>query len=542
MNGKKDRFGFITLGVQGLESLTQTAKFAVLVFLALIFFFLSWESLRYTCFNNAVNVDIVHLRKDSVWGNLLVFLLLLVFMGGVMFCFQKFSRAGNLAVKILLPIACLWVMGISLWWAFAAGTTTSGDQLIVSAAAVYAKEGDLIMMTKGGYLNIFPQQLGLVSLFELLFRIAGDYRYDVIYVIYALMNGICVYLGYSILDSFKADDSSKILYLLLMSSCLPYFIFTPFIYGDIPSICICMLMFWAAVKLETSGRYRYLILLSVAGALAVLVRKNSLIAVIGTAIGLVLLSLGKGKLKFALSALVLLVAVFLGVKSIETMYEVRSGYKVDGGIPASLYMAMGLQGDMTTPGRFNNYNKMTFYENDGDRDRAAQAGWDYIRDKMDEFNQSPSQGITFFKMKLLTQWNMPTFESLVSNRVFAKEPTGLIENIYIGSIREKIFHFLDRYQFVVYGGAFLGILTAFWKRPNTLGFYIPLIVILGGFLFSLMWEAKCRYVLPYFIFTIPYAAYGIANTTRLCSKTLASCISSINHHHYNQRKEGNVLR
>ena len=39
--------------------------------------------------------------------------------------------------------------------------------------------------------------------------------------------------------------------------------------------------------------------------------------------------------------------------------------------------------------------------------------------------------------------------------------------------------------------------------------YIFLVYIIGGFLFSIMWEAKARYVLPYFICMIPYCAIMI---------------------------------
>jgi hypothetical protein len=494
----------------GTEHLVSFAIIILLLFLAFIFSFFSWESLRYTSYNDAMNVDVVHLRKDSVLVNLLVLFLVVLSMTFLTYCFKKFPGAGELAVKILLPIACLWVAGISIWWAFASGTTPEGDQLIVSAAAVYAKEGNLIMLTHGGYLFIYPQQIGLMGLFELLFRIAGDYRYDVIYVIYGLLNGLAAWLGYRIISRFVTGGAGRILYLLLISTCFPYFIFTNFIYGDIPSICLCMLMFLFAIKWEESGRYRNLLILCAAGALAVLVRKNSLIAVIGVSIGLFIIFIRLRSVKYLVSLFVFLAAVFGSIKGVETFYELRSGYEVEGGIPASLFIAMGLQGDITTPGRFNNYNKEIFYEYDFNRKLSSQAGWDYIRSRLEDFRKSPSDGITFMKMKLLTQWNMPTFESLVSNRSFTREPQGIVWSIYNGFIRDKMVRYLDRYQFVVYAGALAAILLLFRKRQPNIGFYIPLIVICGGFLFSIIWEAKCRYVLPYFIFTLPYTAYGLS--------------------------------
>ena len=37
---------------------------------------------------------------------------------------------------------------------------------------------------------------------------------------------------------------------------------------------------------------------------------------------------------------------------------------------------------------------------------------------------------------------------------------------------------------------------------------ILVLAIFGGMLFSLLWEAKSRYVLPYFILMIPYSVRG----------------------------------
>lgn len=36
-----------------------------------------------------------------------------------------------------------------------------------------------------------------------------------------------------------------------------------------------------------------------------------------------------------------------------------------------------------------------------------------------------------------------------------------------------------------------------------------MIAVFGGFLFSLLWEAKTRYVFPYLLMELPYAAMGI---------------------------------
>lgn len=49
-------------------------------------------------------------------------------------------------------------------------------------------------------------------------------------------------------------------------------------------------------------------------------------------------------------------------------------------------------------------------------------------------------------------------------------------------------------------------------EEKEIGWMIPLIVIVGGFLFSIIWEAQGRYVLPYYVFAVLYAAYGVTES------------------------------
>ena len=52
---------------------------------------------------------------------------------------------------------------------------------------------------------------------------------------------------------------------------------------------------------------------------------------------------------------------------------------------------------------------------------------------------------------------------------------------------------------------------------NFLGLIIA-VTFIGGFLFSLLWEAGGRYVFPYFVFLITAAASGIGMTLNKCNQ------------------------
>ena len=68
---------------------------------------------------------------------------------------------------------------------------------------------------------------------------------------------------------------------------------------------------------------------------------------------------------------------------------------------------------------------------------------------------------------------------------------------------------MDPYQLLIYG-SILFLLLYRRKEKRSVEWYILLIGVLGGVLFHELWEAKSRYVLPYFIIMIPMAAAGLS--------------------------------
>ena len=68
---------------------------------------------------------------------------------------------------------------------------------------------------------------------------------------------------------------------------------------------------------------------------------------------------------------------------------------------------------------------------------------------------------------------------------------------------------MNLYQLLIYGGV-LAFTLAAARRRLPLESYLLLIAVFGGFLFSVLWEAKARYVFPYFLMMTPYAAIGIS--------------------------------
>jgi hypothetical protein len=126
---------------------------------------------------------------------------------------------------------------------------------------------------------------------------------------------------------------------------------------------------------------------------------------------------------------------------------------------------------------------------------------------------NPKLGFNFYMRKITQQWDAPMYQSIVMNHNVDGKQGKLAEWLYSP---EKSWKYLDAWmsmhQLIVY----LSILAWFilrWKNPGKMQEYLIHIAIFGGFLFSILWEAKTRYVFPYYVMMIPMAAIAIGTIT-----------------------------
>ena len=131
----------------------------------------------------------------------------------------------------------------------------------------------------------------------------------------------------------------------------------------------------------------------------------------------------------------------------------------------------------------------------------------------------------FFKRKLEDQWIEPLFSSLKATETFDTDGEPLssgITSLYYGNIHETVWKLANYYQSIVYlAGLVLGIVLCgrWWqKKEIPTALWLPLIGIVGGFLFSIIWEAQSRYVFPYYVFLILFVPMGLYETGRAISR------------------------
>jgi hypothetical protein len=196
------------------------------------------------------------------------------------------------------------------------------------------------------------------------------------------------------------------------------------------------------------------------------------------------------------------------------------------GMPAILWVAMGLSdvalGTDERAGYAGWYNgiNVDFYRlSDFVPEAASEEAKAYIGDFFQYSKDNPKYCIGFFIRKISSQWIAPMYQSLALNSNIVNEQPRIIEFIYREESAWKLMDVcMNLYQYMLYLSAFCFALFS-WKRKRDLKYYTGLIMVFGGFLFTVIWEAKTRYTLPYLAMLIPYSAIGfnmLVNNISLC--------------------------
>ena len=492
---------------------TKIAYGTLSVIGALIFLALLYYSTFYTQYMMPGGPEMAVDIKDHPLRNLASFLLLTAAGFGLHKLGLVLSEKKRNLVEVIAVVgSMLWIGIWGWWWIHGLDRVPEGDQAFIYGGASYFIEGGYSFLGHGGYCQFYSQQLGQIAVVEFLFRIVGTYQYFVIEKICVFFAAFVDLLGYLILRETKAGFASRILYSILMMGCIPLVCYTSWVYGDLPSTFFLLLAVFFILRLHKNCRWYYMLLIVLSFVMASLVRKNSMIFLVafGILAGLYLICLRRWRM--VLVVLLAFLGSVLAYEGIYAMYEKRSGYEIESGLPASSWIAMGMQESWNGCGWYNNYPKEIGGQLDWDYAAVGRHMSWYIRDRAEEFLENPGYAIDFYKKKILSQWNEPLYQSVFFSTNFKEEagpaPGSALDRLY--HTEEGYFKALgwaDCWQFLIYLGAVCYFLFAVRKPENPMELLLAVTVV-GGFFFSILWEAKARYSFPYYLMMFPMAVTG----------------------------------
>lgn len=447
---------------------------------------------------------------DSPVKNLLV-------TGAAVLVFYLFRRlflgrrkAGIQKRLSFIALVDVFVVGIvlSIWVSVSGLEPTTDPQMVYNAVESF-RQGDYSVIQKLYYFQMYPYQFGLILFEEALTLVWHSYR--VIQYVNVFFICLIVYMLYRITDLIFNDPAADLYCLMGATAFLPIHLYVTYVYGDICSISLILVVVWCLLKWAGDPKWRYMVLTVGCAFVALLARKNTLIPLVAVIMMCLFLAWKKWSWKPLLLGVCLLIMSLGTYRGVKAFYELRSGMEITEGLPAATWIAMGMQGEWGAHGIWNGFTEHTWWRFLGEEDaqeKRKEFVYTAIQEYLEEFTQNPEVARDYYRLKILEQWAEPSYSSLMMNGDSAIGKGGLTEWIYVGVFPDLIYRYQNYYQFLLYFLALCSLLNSL-RHKVSIQDQILLIILLGGFLFSVLWEARAKYVLPYAALLIPYMAQGV---------------------------------
>ena len=256
---------------------------------------------------------------------------------------------------------------------------------------------------------------------------------------------------------------------------------------------------------------------------------------IGIIISLVLDFIQKFDKRNLLIVLLILVLCLCSNKAILKFAELRTGKEINEGIPMISYIAMGIQKPATRNAGWYNESKNVeaiYAQNNYNKNETTKESIEIIKNRLNNFLDSPISFVKFYADKILSTWCEPAFQT-----IWTAEPLDEFENnsteyknyVENNKVLQSIFHgklhsFLDFYlnifNILIFITASISTIYNIKNKKFNEQNFVLLLCFLGGFLFHILWETKCIYVIPFYFLLLPSAANGFEILFELINKKI----------------------
>lgn len=357
------------------------------------------------------------------------------------------------------------------------------------------------------YIRKFPYQIGIVSVYQMIFQIFGiENTTEEVHA----FNLIC-YVGSLILLSsitYNVFENKKILIYQIVVTImfLPFFFMVPFCYGDIPSLFFALL----SIRLYMCKSWIYNVLSIISITMCYILKTNSIVFLIGFMIMILLDILKHKDIKKVILAMAIIIVPLMVMSGLKTIYSQKYQFEINNGSPYLGNICMGLTDSDVGPGRYTGYVIKVHDRYDGNVAEMSKDAKEQIVERMKQFGEKPGYALKFFIKKIITMYSMPMTEAISNNEYYGGDGPliEVINSIHHGSIGERLDQFMNYYQIIFYIIIWFGLIQM-CKINYSPGIFGLVIYFLGIFLLELIWEAQGRYILPSLVCMLPVAGYGI---------------------------------
>ena len=387
--------------------------------------------------------------------------------------------------------------------------------------------GNYKFLERGQYLFHHPLQLGIVLAMELVYKIAGFQNP----IIFKFLNILCslIAIGYLYKISeliFKNEKVQKIL-MILLAGCFILVFFNVLVYGNIAGLMFGVIAIYYTLKYLDDKKKRYLLFIIISMILAIVLKSNYQVYMIGISIALILDLFKKFRVQNIIAIIIMVIFAFSYSTVIIKYMEKRTGLEIGKGIPMISYIHMGMARPVDRASGWYNIDvnvEKTFIQDGLETEKASEISKEEIKKRIKDMINTPVETLKFYYDKILSTWIEPAFQTIwtsepqeqfeeVSEKIAGNK---ILISIFDGKLNKVLLKYLDLFDILIF------ISTAFYCVTNFKNIgnkeFLLLVIFLGGFLFHILWETKSIYVIPYFVLLLPYAAAGIYELIKIINK------------------------
>lgn len=353
------------------------------------------------------------------------------------------------------------------------------------------------------YMQAYHQQISLSFVFSILFRITFIDGFGVLRALNVISNLLIFVALYKIGRHLsKSYKFNKVLLLLLFLTFISIPMLSTFIYGDTPSLALCLFSVYFMMRYSETKKLSYPIIASIFTMIAYMMRMNSLIFIIATVIYLLLNLFKDGFLKKSCKENLLktCIIIFYICVSIFPASFVKSyylnKYNLDNNkaYPNISYFLMAME---ESPKRGNGW----YNEDRGEYalknpESAKKEYISEIKERLSYFSKNLGYTFDFYIMKISSMWTENTYSAVRNNTTSDND---ILEN----AINPLTFY--QKTLLILLCICSLIVLLQNRKKLS-LDILFLLTIFIGGFAFHILWEAKSRYIIPYIVVLIPIAS------------------------------------
>jgi len=484
--------------------LAAMALFACLLALCVISA-LGWTASSVVA-ENRMNQKVI-VSRDSLPVSLLLTVLVAAVLALIHALLERYAgRKFCAAASVLFVLA-------SLCFVLAVGLVPRADSYLALDAAQKFAVGDYSPM-QSVYFSRVSYQLGLVLPMEMIARLLPGLDLNLLMqalncVLTALAAWVLCLLAGEVTGDARTRKGSMLLYGAFASMML----FNMFVYGALPMLLLCALAMLCFARYIRTGRKGYGAAYALLIGLAAVIKPNAMIMMLALAICAVVHALEKKDAFLPVCAIVSAVLCALLPRAVIALYELRSGVTLGSDTGMLLRLAMGMQDSVIAAGWYNGMIE-EYWDLSVTAQAEKAAAMQMLGERLGEFAADPAMAWGFFSEKFLTQWSEPAYDILWYGAACEKGGrfNGLAHMILRdgSALRALLEGYMNLFQQAVYALALFGTVDLIREKKIGAAQLMLPVVIIGGFLYHMLFEAKSQYIYPYMMLMIPLAARGLS--------------------------------